>query len=139
MKTELSKKSKYYIPKHRRLELAHFCRQYPDWVNEHIWLRFNPQNTNFDMSGVHSGGEADVTAETAMELAYLSRNMDVVSKAARATDPIVGDYIFQAAIRGLSYDELNAFQKVPCCRNEFYELYRKFFWILDRSQKMQAV
>ena len=139
MKTELSKKSEYYIPKHRRMELAHFCRQYPDWINESIWLRFNPQQSSFDLSGVKSWKEADITSETAVKLERLHRNMDLITKAAYATDPVIGDYIFQAAIRGVSYDKLNAYSKVPCCRNEFYRLYRKFFWILDNPQFLQTV
>lgn len=139
MKTELSKKSDYYIPKHRRMELAHFCRQYPDWVNDRIWLLYNPQKTGSDLSGVHAGGDSDLTSEMASRIVRLSNNIEMVEKAANATDPIIGDYIFQAAIRGVSYDKLNAYSKVPCCRNEFYRLYRKFFWILDNSQFLQAV
>lgn len=132
MKTELSKKSKYYIPKERRLELAHFCMQYPDWVNKHIWLRFNPVSSSVNETGVHQANDADSTCDTASELAYLSYCMDTLSKTAHDTDPVIGDYIFQAAIRGVSYDSLNAYTQVPCCRNEFYELYRKFFWLLDQ-------
>lgn len=138
MKTELSKKSDYYIPKHRRMELAHFCRQYPDWINDRIWLLYSPQKSEATLSGVHAGG-SDMTSEMASRIVRLSNNIEMVEKAAHATDPIIGDYIFQAAIRGVSYDKLNAYSKVPCCRNEFYRLYRKFFWILDNSQFLQAV
>lgn len=31
LRTTLSKKNPYYISKHRRLELVHFCLQYPEW------------------------------------------------------------------------------------------------------------
>ena len=34
-KPELSKKSKYWIPRHRYYELKHFCLQYPEW--EKLW------------------------------------------------------------------------------------------------------
>lgn len=29
---ELSKKNPYYISKERRMELEHFCKQYPEWL-----------------------------------------------------------------------------------------------------------
>ncbi len=31
LKSELSEKNKYWIPKHRYYELRHFCLQYNDW------------------------------------------------------------------------------------------------------------
>lgn len=31
MRSELSEKNPYYLPKHRFLELKHFCMQYPEW------------------------------------------------------------------------------------------------------------
>lgn len=31
LKSELSVKNQYYIPKHRYYELRHFCLQYPEW------------------------------------------------------------------------------------------------------------
>ena len=132
MKTELSKKSKYYIPKERRLELAHFCMQYPDWVNKRVHSLFKVGYSYADQSGVHQAEAKDATFEAASNVIYLSFCMDVVEKTARETDPVIGDYIFQAAIRGVSYDKLSAYTQIPCCRNEFYELYRKFFWLLDQ-------
>lgn len=140
MRTELSKKSEYYIPKERRLELAHFCKQYPDWINETIWLVYGPQKTKADLSGVHTFNNIDdATSHTAFQLAILNSNIRAVERAAKDTDPVVGDYIFQAAIRGVSYDKLNAYSKVPCCRNEFYRLYRKFFWILDNELRHEYI
>lgn len=133
MRTKISKKSEYYITKERRMELAHFCKQYPDWINERIWLIYDPQKTRPNLSGVHSGTDCDATSKTATQLAYLNRNIRFVEQAAKETDPIIGDFIFQAAIRGISYDKVNAYNKIPCCRNEFYRLYRKFFWLLDQK------
>ena len=65
MKTELSKKSEYYIPKHRRMELAHFCRQYPDWISERISLLYMPQKSEPDLSCVHSGNKSDMSFDVA--------------------------------------------------------------------------
>ncbi len=31
IRSEISKKKMYWLPKHRQLELVHFCLQYPDW------------------------------------------------------------------------------------------------------------
>lgn len=134
MKTKLSKKSKYYISKERRMELIHFCMQYPDWVNERSWLTFNPNRTYVDLSEVHGGRlVTDYTPDTVEAITYLSFCINLVDEAADETDPVLGSYIRYAAIHGLAYDQLNALDAIPCCRNVFYEYYRKFYWILDQK------
>ena len=35
IRNEISKKNKWYIGKHRYLELKHFCLQYPEWKEEY--------------------------------------------------------------------------------------------------------
>jgi hypothetical protein len=45
---------------------------------------------------------------------------------------------FQVGINfgaGFTYDKLNARLCVPCSRKEFYELYRRFFYILDKERR----
>ena len=32
MKSTVSKKNKYWISRHRYLELVHFCAQYDEWI-----------------------------------------------------------------------------------------------------------
>ena len=38
VRSEISKKNPYWIPKHRYFELKHFCLQYPDWKIEYAAL-----------------------------------------------------------------------------------------------------
>ena len=41
IRPELSKKNKYWIPKHRYYELKHFVMQYPQWVEAIFCKTFN--------------------------------------------------------------------------------------------------
>ena len=38
IRNEISKKNRYYISKHRMLELKHFCLQYEEWRQEYVRL-----------------------------------------------------------------------------------------------------
>lgn len=38
IRPELSKKNKYWIPRHRYYELKHFCLQYPEWKEQYTNL-----------------------------------------------------------------------------------------------------
>jgi len=134
-KPEVSKKNEFYINKHRQYELYHFCLQYYIWkkhvddidslVRQHIALGTNI--TNSDISK-----PTEKTAE-AREL-YLKK-MALVESSANETDPVIGFYIFEGVTKGLSYDELNARHRVPCCKSTYYKLYRKFFYILHMKRQ----
>ena len=47
-------------------------------------------------------------------------------------------YVLKAVTEGLSYDILKARFNIPCCRNVYYDIYRRFFWLLDKSRKQFA-
>ena len=40
-----------------------------------------------------------------------------------------------AVTEGISYDHLKARLNIPCCKDVYYELYRRFFWILSQVRK----
>ena len=35
---------------------------------------------------------------------------------------------------GYSYEYIKLRLEIPCCRDNYYELYRKFFWILSNTR-----
>ena len=48
----------------------------------------------------------------------------------------LGDpYILKAVTEGWSYDILKVRLGIPCCKDTYYELYRRFFWLLNRERK----
>lgn len=127
---ELSKNSKYYLNKHRMYELKHFCLQYPYWVTayKHLSLGFSPCGMIRILpdDGTHS----DKTAEVAALMAEFDRKMRMVRESAREADPELDTFIFRSVTEGISYDKLDP----PCCREVFYDKYRKFFVILSKKR-----
>lgn len=137
LKPELSQKSKYYISKHRYYELKHFCLQYPEWRRElySISSLVKPRLEEHIVNGLH--GDKTVQAAEIREL-YLAK-MKVVEQSALAADPDLYKWLLKAVTEGWSFDQLNARERIPCSRDTWYDRYRKFFYILDHSQKIQRL
>ena len=38
-------------------------------------------------------------------------------------------------ITGISYDHLKARTGIPCCKDVYYDLYRRFFWLLSKERQ----
>ena len=56
----------------------------------------------------------------------------MIEHTARQADPELADYILKGVTEGLSYDIIKARMNVPCCKDVYYDKYRKFFWLLNK-------
>lgn len=65
--------------------------------------------------------------------------MQLVEETAICTDRELYSYILAAVTEGRSYTYLRGVKGIPCGKDYFYERYRKFFWLLSKSQKLQGV
>lgn len=131
----LSTKSPYWISKHRYYELKHFCLQYCDWkrmVNM-IDTDIEYYNTSSVPNRVNSYKVNKPTEKLAVQKTYFLNKIEAVEKACQNTDPSLGDYILEAVTKGFSYYVLQARTGIPCSKSTYYELYRKFFWLLDKE------
>lgn len=65
---------------------------------------------------------------------YLDR-INMIKAAAKETDDFFENYILLAVTEGLSYTCLKAKYDIPCCKETYYELYRRFFWLLSKRRQ----
>ena len=138
IRTELSKKNDYYINKYRYLELKYFCLQYPSW--KRIYYSLDGLSRSPDYISLFKVTEhGDPTAKCAEAKMIFTKKMDLVEKAAEEVDPIMSDYILLGVTENLTYDKIKARLNIPCCRGEYYKLYRKFFFTLHNSQNIQLL
>lgn len=138
MRSKVSKKNNYYIPKERYLELKHFCLQYPDWVRAYCIFCFQPAQTRMTETKVVNVYIHDFT-DFLPGLDELKSKIDLVDKTANETDEFLSSYILKSVTQGISYDSLNARESIPCCRNVFYKTQRKFFWLLDQKTRHEQI
>lgn len=108
---ELSKKNPDHISKKRYLELKNFCLQYSEWLRE----------LPYDVTGLYKS------------------KIELVDSAIVQLEEYIRPYIFEAVTTGKSYEVLNAYYQVPCCKQNYYAYYRKFFSYLSHSQDLHIM
>lgn len=133
IRPEVSAKNKYRISKHRFYELRHFCLQYGEWKKAYQELDGYPaQSYSTEIRNPQPGDPTERIAERKL---YFLERMELAQNIAKMTDDVIGPYIFKAVTHGYSYEQLRAKDELPCCKNVYYMLYRRFFWLLDKARK----
>ena len=134
IRPKISEKNKYWIEKHRYYELKHFCLQYPLWKKELAAISFIAGSNHQKTSDKHRH-DVDPVSEIASKREVLIRKVSIVDEAMNEADAKLGTYILFGILNGVSYDVIRAKFDIPCGKEKYYDLYRRFFWILDKLRK----
>lgn len=130
IRPELSEKNPYWIERHRYYELKHFCLQYPIWKKAYAALDGLSRRPS-DLEVFSKKGEiSDPTVRCVEARSYYIERMKTVEQVAIVTDAELSSYILKGVTEGWSYDILKARLNIPCCKDVYYNLYRRFFWLL---------
>lgn len=135
IRSEISEKNKYYIDRHRYLELKNFCLQYPTWKKAYESIDIFSKTHSDLASYIKTGFVGDRTATCAVAKAYYAERMNMVKEAALKADEQIADYIIIGVTEGLSYVYLKGKLDIPCSKDTYYDRYRKFFWILNNIRE----
>ena len=116
-------------------ELKHFCLQYPNWKKAYNNIE-NYRNGIVSFERIAQTNLINKPVEKCVEAQWLFyERIKMVEKAAEETDKILSNYILKAVTEGISYDHLKASLGIPCCKDVYYDLYRRFFWLLSEARK----
>lgn len=137
IRPELSEKNRYWIEKHRYYELKHFCLQYPLWRRAYSALDLASYSSSWPKSvpPCKTNVISDPVTYQLDERLFYANRMDMVESVAKETDEILSRYILKAITEGISYDHLNARVGIPCGKDTYYDLYRRFFWLLNKERQ----
>ena len=136
IRPEISEKNKYYIPKHRYYELKHFVMQYPDWA-EAVQGKTSLVRPSMRKDKVQSSALSDPTYETMERGIIFSHYIDIVNEAAFKSGRL-GKLIMNNVIEGVGFKDWSETAS-KASRDEYYILYRKFFWELDKLRDSKWV
>ena len=137
IRPELSEKNRYWIEKHRYYELKHFCLQYPLWRRVYN----NLENSSYPSSWPQlvppckTNVVSDPVTQYLEERLFYANRMDMIERVAKETDEVLACYILKAITEGVSYDHLRVRINIPCCKDTYYDLYRRFFWLLSKERQ----
>ena len=134
-RAEVSKKNKYWISKHRFYEISHHCMQYNEWKDEYRTLSAQGVKA-VQYDGMPHGTTVGQPTETiGLRLAELRNKIESVERAAEETDPFFAKFILKAVTNeGITYNYLREIMDMPCDKNKYTKIRRKFYWIM--GQKM---
>ena len=133
IRPELSEKNKYWIERHRYYELKHFCLQYPIWRRARASIDGMAKRPMEVV--IFSGTVGSPTERAAAAREFYTERMQMVEDCTDETDSDLASYILKAVTEGLSYEHLCTRIGIPCCRDTYYEMYRRFFWLLNKARK----
>ena len=132
IRAELKESNKYWISPHRYYELKHFCLQYPGWKKMLTHIDGYARN-KIDISNLGKNLQSGKPTERAFEeREHYSNRIEMLERVAKDTDEVIGNYILKGVTEGISYDIIKARLDIPCCKDVYYDLYRRFFWLLDK-------
>jgi len=126
VRPEISKKSKWWISKHRYYELRHFSLQYRDWKDAYNDILLGGKS---EIQGDKEWSDPTGTIVTKAER-YLE-NCRLIEECAFLADEDIFDYLMLAVTEGKSYTYLSTVLEMPCSKEMFYDRYRKFYYILS--------
>lgn len=135
IRPELSEKNQYWIDKHRYYELKHFCLQYPRWRRLYNSLICYPSTRPSPVPPCKTTVISDPVSKYVDERLFYANRMDMLDRVAKETDELLSCYILKAITEGISYDLLKARTDIPCGKDTYYDLYRRFFWLLSKERQ----
>lgn len=134
IRAELSERNKYWIEKHRYYELKHFCLQYPLWRKARAALDSLSKRLNNSVAVSRTNKVSSPVEKCVEARLFYTDRMELLENVANETDDVMAVYILKAVTEGISYDHLKVRMNVPCCKDTYYELYRRFFWLLNKAR-----
>jgi len=134
IRPEISKQNQYYISRHRYYELKHFCLQYPEFKKAYNNLCGKIPGGVFQ---INKDDTVRIDKSAEVRQRYLDK-ITIIEDTAKRLDPILGPYILKGVTEGLPYTYFRMHDNIPCCKDVYYDLYRKFFWILDYKKRQIA-
>jgi len=123
----------YEIPRKQYAILKRFCTKYHEYKFDYENLNFYGKEAGVRKYRSDDRSISDPTFSKAYRLADLKTKIDIIERSARQASPEYAYYIIQAACEDRSFEHLKYELKMDCSRKIFFELVRKFFWILNKS------
>lgn len=132
-RSQISKKNKYWISKHRFLEISHHCMQYNEWKDEYRTLE-SQLLKGVEYDGMPHGTDVGNPTEiVGMRMAELKTKIERVENVAKEADPVLAKYILKAVTNeDVTFNYLKQFMDIPCEKDMYYDRRRKFYWLMNQ-------
>lgn len=141
-RNELSTRNPWYLPRHRFLELKHYCLQVPDWEK-----RIHELKLSIGPSGPKTFGSVTPTPtypgipheKEIIECDQLQRKINLIIFSSNLmTQAPYAEALRAAVTKGETFEFLSQKYDLAISRDHWYKnYYRKFFWVLDKELRKE--
>lgn len=127
---------KYNISPYRYMELYYYCLQYQEWKDELLYNTSNIKAIDTSDGSTSGYAKSDVIEKLAIRRKELEDKCDLIESSAREADKDIQEYIIKSVTNeGITYNYLKTIMNIPCGERQWYEIRRKFYWILSKKMK----
>ena len=133
VRPEVSASNKYWISKYRYYELKHHCLQFNEWKQNYKEIEEALIHSSWMVEIRKDIKKSNPTEKDAERLSYFSKKIDTITRVAERTDKILAPFLLKAIMEGYSFNYLQQVMHIHCCKDIYYQMYRRFFWLLDKE------
>lgn len=132
IRNSISESNPYYLSKHEYLMLKHFALQYNDWKKAKREIE-SRVGSGFKIGGDQNACNYHDPVSIAVEKAERYRiRIELIEQAAKNAGGDIWEFILLGVTTECNYEYLRLVKNIPCCKDVYYKMYRKFYWILNK-------
>jgi hypothetical protein len=132
IRNTISETSPYYISKHEYLMMKHFALQYSEWKKEKAEIETRIRS-GWRIGDIHGENAASPVEKIQEEAERYSSRIDLIERMAKIAGEDIWEFVLTGVTTECSYEYLRLVKGIPCCKDVYYKMYRKFFWLLNRE------
>lgn len=132
IRTSVSESNPYYISKHEYLMSKHFALMYPEWKKRKAEIE-SRINYGFKIGGGKNETIVCPVEKAIEESEKYSSRICLIEHIAKIAGEDIWEIILIGVTTECSYEYLRMVKNLPCCKDTYYKMYRKFFWLLNHE------
>ena len=124
----------YTLSKSEFLSAKYYALRYKEWRTEWETMTDTVRAVTYDSDIVQGGGTGNPTEQLAIRRAELTHKIRIIEDTAKETDPTMSKYILlYVTEEDMTFGKLKRISGIPCEKNLFYRLRRRYYYLLARK------
>ena len=122
---------KYTLSKSEFLSAKYYALRYKEWHTELETMTDTVHAITYDGDMVQSSGTGSPTEQLAIRRAELTHKIRIIEETAEETEPtLCKDILLYVTEEDMTFEKLKRISGIPCGKNFFYHLRRKYYYLL---------
>ena len=132
IRNKIAESNPFYISKHEYLMAKHFALLYPEWKKQKHEIE-NRIAYGFKMGGTYDHDLVKPVEKAADDAEQYAVRINMVEQSAKIAGGDIWEYLLTGVTSECNYEYLRLVKNIPCCKDVYYRMYRKFFWVLSHE------